>query len=54
MMRPRSVKVIAMMLILVVGVGAAFGLDIVSGGLITDGIEIGPAFYDLLDPIPTK
>lgn len=39
-MRPRTIKVVALTLVLVFAVGTAFGLDVITGGSVTDCIEL--------------
>ena len=45
MMRLSTVKRIALVLILVIAAGAVLGLDVVSGGLITDSFILDPLYY---------
>jgi hypothetical protein len=54
MLRLRTLKIIAITLIIIFAAGAALGMDIISAGSITDCLKVGPAYYDLLDSIPTK
>ena len=46
MMRPPTVKAIALVLILIFAAGAVLGLDIDSGVLITDSFKLDPFYYD--------
>ena len=50
MIRTRTLKLIALTLIIIFAAGAALGVDIVSGGLITDCIDLRP--YQWIDVIP--
>jgi hypothetical protein len=46
MMRPPTVRRIALVLILILAAGAVLGLDVDSGGLITDSFKLDPFYYD--------
>ena len=39
MMRPRMVKMAALVLLLIVAVGGVLGIDVIAGGLITDSFK---------------
>jgi hypothetical protein len=47
MMRPRTVKVVALLLTFMAAIGVLLGIDVISGGLITDSIEIHHLSDDL-------
>jgi hypothetical protein len=46
MMRPPTVKRISLVLILIFAAATMLGLDIFSGGLITDSLKLDPFYYD--------
>jgi hypothetical protein len=50
MRRPRTQKIIALTLIVLFAAGAALGVDMVSGGAITDHFDLCP--YQWIDLIP--